>query len=205
MIATTDEDARAQDASLPAESRGVNGTASETIVRGHFDTFETDFFQAGEDSEKLAGTFDQLDELDDGSRRRWLLSRPTLLGLAIASTCVALLACTALWRSNAPIPALPSPDRPATKPGATAARVDPPAAPAPAPAVAPAEIPPTPSLPVAASATVAAAESPPPPAPTPAAAPAAVAATEDPPAPTPTRCRGPRARITRRRSPRPGT
>jgi hypothetical protein len=59
--------------------------------------------------EKLPGALEQFDDSDGSKRRhRPLLSRPSILGLTIVSACVALLACRALWRSNAPLPSLPA-------------------------------------------------------------------------------------------------
>ena len=64
----------------------------------HFDTFETDFFQQGDDSASLLGEAERFEDLEDsGKRRRALFSRQTLL---IAGASMAVLGCAALWRSN---------------------------------------------------------------------------------------------------------
>jgi len=149
MIAGTNEEIRTKDTTLPANGQGLAQPLSEAAAKKHFDAFETDFFEQGDDGANLPVELDQLDDVDGGTRgKRPLLSRPSLLGLAIASTCLALLACTALWQSNAPFPALPIAQAASTK----AARVEPavnqpsavpvpaaePVAPAPSPSATPA-------------------------------------------------------------------
>lgn len=68
-------------------------------VKKHFDAFENLFFQQG-DEDSVPGASDAY---DDGEPRikRWLPYR-TLMGISIASTTVAVVACIALWRNNAP-------------------------------------------------------------------------------------------------------
>lgn len=176
--------------------------AFDADAKKHFDAFEALFFQQGEEAD-LPGAYDPY---DDGEPRikRWLPYR-TLMGISIASTTIAVIACVALWRNNAPAPltavtpthvAAPAPV--AVAPAAPApaapalaveepAPTDPTAAPAPnaaAPAApvaaaAPAVAAPTPSEPVAAAAP--AVPAPAPSAPAPSAAPEPVAA----PAPAP--------------------
>jgi tetratricopeptide (TPR) repeat protein len=64
----------------------------------HFDTFETDFFQQGEDSASLPVEVERFDDFDEsGRRRRGLFSRQSLI---IAGACVAVLGCAVLWRGN---------------------------------------------------------------------------------------------------------
>ena len=75
--------------------------SSTSVFR--YSTFETNFFQQGDDSARFPVEFDDLDQGAKGKRP--LLSRPSLMGLAIASTSLAFLACLALWQSNSPAPA----------------------------------------------------------------------------------------------------
>jgi len=166
------------------DAQGLVATTSEAPAKGHFDTFETVFFQAGEEGGNLPGAFEHLDDL--GARRQGpLLSRASLLGLTLASTCVAMLACAALWRSNAPLPALPTAAAPAIKLAPVAATVSQPSA-APPPTesakVAATESPPS-ALPVptaAAPAALPTEEAVPAVAAQPSAAPAAAVAEEEP-------------------------
>jgi len=118
------------------DASALQEAASEARAKGHFDTFETIFFQAGEEGGSLPGALDPLDDAGSFSRvRRPLLSPGSLLGLGIVSTCLAVLACTALWRSNAPLPPLPAAAAPPTKLAVVAAKEIPPS-PEPAPAAA---------------------------------------------------------------------
>jgi hypothetical protein len=102
MIPTTNGDRPTQDTAAPAESWESGTIVSEVAAKKHFDTFETNFFQQGDDSASLPVEFDDLDQGAKGKRP--LLSRPLLMGLAIASTSLAFLACLALWQSNSPAP-----------------------------------------------------------------------------------------------------
>jgi len=103
MNGTTKGDPTTQDIAASVEDWQNGQVAPEHAAKKHFDTFETDFFQQGEDSSNPPVEGDEFDERDQTAKgRRPLLSRPSLMGLAITSTCVALLACPALWRSNAP-------------------------------------------------------------------------------------------------------
>ena len=109
------------------DASALQEAASEARAKGHFDTFETIFFQAGEEGGSLPGALDPLDDAGSFSRvRRPLLSPGSLLGLGIVSTCLAVLACTALWRSNAPLPPLPAAAAPPTKLAVVAAKEIPP-------------------------------------------------------------------------------
>ena len=64
----------------------------------HFDTFETDFFQQGEDSGSLPVEVERFDDFDESERRRrGLFSRQSLI---IVGACVAVLGCAVLWRGN---------------------------------------------------------------------------------------------------------
>jgi len=135
MIANTEAESRTLVATPPGDAQAPDEAA--TAGQGQFDDFESSFFRAGEDIANLPGALDHDDDLDDGVHRRPMLSRSSLLGLTIGSTCLALLACTALWRSNAPVSPVPSADR-ATLVVAPAGAPSPPAhlAPAATPATA---------------------------------------------------------------------
>jgi tetratricopeptide (TPR) repeat protein len=73
--------------------------AFDADAKKHFDAFETLFFQQGEE-ESLAGANDAYYE-SEPRLKRWLPYH-VLLGISIASTTVAVVACIALWRNNAP-------------------------------------------------------------------------------------------------------
>jgi hypothetical protein len=94
-------------------------------TKKHFDTFETTFFEQGDDASTLPAVFDGDDT--DGRRHHYgpLVGRSTLAGLVLLSTSVAVIACVALAKSTA---------RLTEAPPAMGDRE--PAAPAPAPAVA---------------------------------------------------------------------
>jgi len=70
-------------------------------AKKHFDTFETHFFQQGDEAE-LSGAYDIYEE-PDMRIKRWLPYR-VLLGISAVSTAVAVIACIALWRNKAPAP-----------------------------------------------------------------------------------------------------
>ena len=144
--------------------------SSQSGTKQHFDTFETQFFQQGDDGAGTAAEVERFDDLDDGSRRRkFAPSRQFVMSVAIGSACLAIIGCVALWRSSshsnspaaaatavAPLPsaqAEPVPGIPA--PVAVTAQAEPRPAPAPArPMVAVAEAQanpaPSPALPSAA-------------------------------------------------------
>jgi hypothetical protein len=90
----------------------VTDVPDPTPERGkrHFDTFETEFFQQGDDAGS-APEVDRFEDLDDGGgRRRFAPSRQLMVGVAVGSTCLAVLGCVALWRSgNRPISAVQEP------------------------------------------------------------------------------------------------
>ncbi len=125
-------------------------------VKKHFDAFENLFFQQG-DEDSVPGANDTYDD-GEPSIKRWLPYR-TLMGISIASTTVAVIACIALWRNSAPastdLTALPpthvTPPAPmgvAVAPAAPTPAVPAPAAQDPAPAAqdpAPAAQDPTPA------------------------------------------------------------
>ena len=70
-------------------------------AKKHFDTFETHFFQQGDEAER-SGAYETYEE-PDMRIKRWLPYR-VLLGISSASTVVAVIACIALWRNRAPAP-----------------------------------------------------------------------------------------------------
>jgi tetratricopeptide (TPR) repeat protein len=91
---------------VPQQGLAVDGQApvSDTGAKKHFDAFEADFFQQGDEAANLPAELYPADDLGAVSRGgRPLLSAPSLLGLTIVSGGLALVACAALWRSNAPL------------------------------------------------------------------------------------------------------
>ena len=78
-------------------------TSSQSGSKRQFDTFETDFFQQGDAESAGAGVgVERFDDLDDSSLRKKLTpSRQFMMGVAVGSTCIAIIGCLALWRSSA--------------------------------------------------------------------------------------------------------
>lgn len=106
---------------LAVDGQGLGAPVSDAGVRKHFDAFETDFFQQGDDSASLPAELVHPDDLYAVARgRRALLSAPSLLALTIVSSGLALVACAALWRSNAPFG--PPPAAAVSPPAETAAK-----------------------------------------------------------------------------------
>ncbi|HEY5284194.1 MAG TPA: hypothetical protein VIM14_15495, partial [Polyangia bacterium] len=99
MIDTTLGDGPAPEATASVKICHVREDVSGEVVKKHFDAFETDFFQQGEDCAGVLIDADRFDE-GDGEGKSFLLSRQSWRAIAIVSTSVALLACLALWRSN---------------------------------------------------------------------------------------------------------
>jgi hypothetical protein len=166
----------------PKSNSGFAAQATPAPVsiapKGQFDTFETKFFEQGDQGSNQPAEAERFDDLDELPRsRKSGSSRQFVLGVAIGSASVAVLGCLGLWLSgarlatSAPIPATvvaaPAPPAPVAEP-------------APAPAVAQAEPAPAPPLAVAkvepASAPAPTPAAPTPAAPTPAAPTPAVAA-----------------------------
>jgi hypothetical protein len=96
---------------------GQSGQAGQVVSEGgskqHFDTFETDFFQQGDDSASIAVEVERFDDLEEaGRQKRHFPSRGSLMSLAMVTSCMAVVVCVALWRSNshdsAPAAAAPS-------------------------------------------------------------------------------------------------
>ena len=77
-------------------------TSSQSGSKRQFDTFETDFFQQGDAESAGAGVgVERFDDLDDSSLRKKLTpSRQFMMGVAVGSTCIAIIGCLALWRSS---------------------------------------------------------------------------------------------------------
>jgi tetratricopeptide (TPR) repeat protein len=143
MNNTTHRDIPTLDGAVPAQNSQVHLEDSSDGPKKHFDTFETNFFQEGEDSANIPVEVDQFDDLD-GTKRHFF-SRQTLSGVAVVSTCAAILACIALWRSNSRAAALASASgiSAAASPAHAATAVSPPAPAAVAPEPAQIELTPT--------------------------------------------------------------
>jgi hypothetical protein len=77
--------------------------SSQGGSKRQFDTFETKFFQQGDDeSAGLGIEVERFDDLDESSLRKKLMpSRQFMMGVAVGSTCIAIIGCLALWRSSA--------------------------------------------------------------------------------------------------------
>jgi hypothetical protein len=117
----------------------------------HFDTFETQFFQQGDDSDGLAAEADRFDDLDDGPRRkRFAPSRQFIMSVAVGSACLAIIGCVALWRSgsrgSSPAPVSTQVAAVSTAQTEQPTPVAAPAPPAPTPAPTPALAPPVPAV-----------------------------------------------------------
>ena len=161
----------------PKSNSGFAAQATPAPVpiapKGQFDTFETKFFEQGDQGTNQAAEQERFDDLDELPRARKGSSRQFVLGVAIGSASVAVLGCLGLWLSGArlatraPIPATVVAAPPSPEPVAAPA---PAPAPTPSPAVAQAEPDPAPVP------TPAAAKVEPDPVPTPTVAPPAVAA-----------------------------
>jgi hypothetical protein len=101
--------------------------SSSGVSRSHFDTFETKFFEQGEqgelDSARLAVEVERFDDLDAGKKRS--PSRRFTMSVAVGSVSLAVVASVVLWRSGGhassafsseAVVAQPSPSTPASKP-----------------------------------------------------------------------------------------
>ena len=141
------------------------------VSKGHFDTFETKFFEQGDDGGNLAHDVERFDDLDESAKARGFApSRRFILSVAIGSACLAVLGCIVLWRSGArastssavePAPGAP-PSAPALVQAVPAKAPAPPVAATPEPEPAPAvpavaaatpEPEPAPAVPAVAAAT----------------------------------------------------
>jgi hypothetical protein len=81
-----------------------DATSSRGGSKSHFDTFETKFFEQGEQSEidsaRLAGEVERFDDLDAFKPRRLSPSRRFVMSVAIGSASLALVASIVLWRGG---------------------------------------------------------------------------------------------------------
>jgi hypothetical protein len=81
--------------------QGKSGPAPDAST-GHFDTFETKFFAQGDDGDSAAGEVERFDDLDEPPKaKKFAPSRQLILGVAVASACLAIIGCVALWRGGA--------------------------------------------------------------------------------------------------------
>ncbi len=157
-------------------------SSSQSGPNRHFDTFETQFFQAGDDDSARAGELEKFDDLDDGAKHwRFAPSRRFMMSVVTGSACIAILGSIVLWRGSGRAAAPTAP--PAVAVEAQVA----PAPPVAAPIAMPAE--PTPAIPAPV-----AAQAEPAPVPVPAPSPALGAAATEPAAeklaqPTPAEAR----------------
>ena len=139
-------------------------TSSRGGSKSHFDTFETKFFEQGEQSEidsaRLAVEVERFDDLDAFKPRRLSPSRRFVMSVAIGSASLALVASIVLWRggghasssySPEAVVAQPYQPTPATEPAPPPALNPAPAAVAPAQPVALAQANPTENPPSAAT------------------------------------------------------
>ena len=122
--------------------------SSSGVSRSHFDTFETKFFEQGEqgelDSARLAVEVERFDDLDAGKKRS--PSRRFTMSVAVGSVSLAVVASVVLWRSGShassafsseAVVAQPSQPAPASAPLPPPAPNPAPAAGTPAPAAEP--------------------------------------------------------------------
>ena len=128
-------------------------TSSHGGSKSHFDTFETKFFEQGEQSEvdsaRLAGEVERFDDLDAG-KKRVAPSRRFVMSVAIGSASLAVVVSIVLWRGGGHVASSFSPEAVAAQPYQPTPASEPASPPAPNPAptaVAPAQ----PAEPVAAA------------------------------------------------------
>jgi hypothetical protein len=134
MTPKTDSGSSSHEATSSSQSGQIVTVAS----KHHFDTFETNFFQQGDDESGGVGVeverFDDLDEL--AKHKKLAPSRQFMMGVGVGSACIAIIGCLALWRSSGRSHAAPS------------VTVEPPALVEPVPAPSAAALPPTQAEPV---------------------------------------------------------
>jgi hypothetical protein len=93
MSSTTNTCIPAQDAGIPAKDNSAKDTSNR-----HFDTFETRFFQEGDESAGHAVAPEVFDDLDDGAQRRGFRpSRQFVMRVAIGSAALVILGSFVLW------------------------------------------------------------------------------------------------------------
>jgi hypothetical protein len=98
--------------SSPPEAT-TSGQSSQIVSVGskhQFDTFETKFFQQGDDeSVGVAVEVERFDDLEELAKHKKLApSRQFMMGVGVGSTCIAIIGCLALWRSSGHSHAAPS-------------------------------------------------------------------------------------------------
>jgi hypothetical protein len=121
-----------------------------------FDSFETKFFEQGDEGSNLAVEAERFDDLDEVHKARsFAPSRQFFLGVAVGSALVAVLGCVALWLGAGRIVGR------ATFTAGVAPEPTPTAAASAVPAVVPAEPVPAPAAPAAANTELAPTPSPP--------------------------------------------
>ena len=101
MRSNTQDDDLTQEAPGAAHTRQIGQIPLFDSSKKHFDTFETEFFQQGEDSSSNAVEVEWFEDLDEERRRgRSFFFRQPLMSAGIVSACLVVMACGALWRSN---------------------------------------------------------------------------------------------------------
>jgi hypothetical protein len=76
-------------------------TASQSGTKRHFDTFETKFFQQGEEGPAVPVEVERFDDLDEGAKsKKFVPSRHFILGVAIGSAFIAIIGSLVIWRSG---------------------------------------------------------------------------------------------------------
>jgi hypothetical protein len=112
----------------------AGGMAVESEAARHFDAVDTYFFQQADEAGGFGGD-ERYDESFHGRDKRLLLSYRSLVGVSVASSALAIAACVALFRSNAPLAA------PMVAAARVTAPVPQPSVPSPPPATNPAAVP----------------------------------------------------------------
>ncbi|MGD0838315.1 MAG: hypothetical protein ABSB49_16880 [Polyangia bacterium] len=131
-----DQGSAAQSGPADRKTDGKGSPANAAEAKKHFETFETHFFQQGDESNFGAGQDIFHDGTEDmAGRKRHLLSYRSMVGLTVLSSTVAVAACIALLRNNAPAPLVGA--APSAQPAYPSPTAAPALAAAPSPAAAP--------------------------------------------------------------------
>jgi hypothetical protein len=108
--------------------------------KSHFDTFETKFFEQGEqgevDNARLAVEVERFDDLDGVKKGRLAPSRRFMMSVAIGSASLAIVATIVLWRSGGQASSSFSPEAVVAQPSQPTPAPNPAPPPNPAPTVA---------------------------------------------------------------------
>jgi len=106
MIPKTDSGSSPPEATTSGQSGQIVSVGS----KHQFDTFETKFFQQGDDeSVGVAVEVERFDDLEELAKHKKLApSRQFMMGVGVGSTCIAIIGCLALWRSSGHSHAAPS-------------------------------------------------------------------------------------------------